>query len=94
MSDKERALEMEIEALRKQVVGLGGTPVGRRTVGGGGAQRKKGVAICSEQIIEEDYSPPIFPKVRFVYFSYPIEPAQLNSRYSRGCVLRGRRQGT
>lgn len=58
MGDAMRAMELEIEALRQQVQGLGGTPVAHKNV----FQRKKGVAICSEQIDDENYKPPIFPK--------------------------------
>ena len=56
-----RAMEMEIEALRQQVVSLGGTPAARGG-GQGAALRKKGVAICSEQIDDESFLPPVFPK--------------------------------
>ena len=54
------ALQQEVEMLRQQIIGMGGTP-GERAAATPSA-RKKGVAICSEQIGDEDFVPPIFPK--------------------------------
>ena len=53
-------LEAEIEALRAQVSSMGAVPVG--VVKGKDNARKKGVAICSEQIDDDDFVPPVFPK--------------------------------
>lgn len=54
------ALQEEVEALRQQIIEMGGTPKGMAAAAP--AARKKGVAICSEQIDDEDFEPPSFPK--------------------------------
>jgi cAMP-dependent protein kinase regulator len=54
------ALQEEVERLRQQIVEMGGTPLGRAAAAP--TARKKGVAICSEQIEDEDFVPPSFPK--------------------------------
>jgi cGMP-dependent protein kinase len=59
-------LKKEVEALRKQIIDLGATPV----ASGDGwthkaektGNRKKGVAICSEQVVDPDFVAPSFPK--------------------------------
>ena len=54
-------LQEEVELLRQQIVEMGGTPLGGKA-GAAPTARKKGVAICSEQIEDEDFVPPSFPK--------------------------------
>lgn len=54
------ALQDEVEMLRQQVISMGGTPMEREPAPA--AARKKGVAICSEQIETEDFVAPNFPK--------------------------------
>ena len=59
-------LKKEVEALRQQIIDLGATPV----ASGDGwthkvektGNRKKGVAICSEQVVDPDFVAPSFPK--------------------------------
>ena len=53
------AMEKEIEALRSQVESLGGTPVNLNKAA---VVRKKGVAICSEQVDDDAFEAPVFPK--------------------------------
>lgn len=56
------ALQAEIEQLRQQVISMGGTPAPRPAAAAPSTARKKGVAICSEAIDDEDFVPPSFPK--------------------------------
>ena len=58
--EDKRAMEREIATLREQVEKLGGSTAKK----GGAGARRKGVAICAEQLDDDDFVPPIFPKAR------------------------------